>query len=273
MACLNFPLCVLNECEENEMATNQDLTTRLDKLEERVANHITFFWGATALGFACMGALALLVYNTRSTVVQVAKAQANVPAQIVASLLSNPATTPSEAQANLAAAASVLKSTKVGKTKPDSVKLEAISDKLLDVQKQYPEMPQVWATTGAFINYKSEALLKNASQISETASPRPCTRAIGFQDGGGMTFTGCIISLEAAAGMMINVTFNGKPGRFIFKNCVVEYSGGALPDGPIIFENSVFRFSVNIVPTRRGTQTMLSIAKADNLNMITIPSA
>jgi hypothetical protein len=68
----------------------------------------------------------------------VENAQANAPAQIVASLLNNPAATTSEAQANLAAASSVLQASKIGTSKPDLAKLKAISDKLLTDQEKYP---------------------------------------------------------------------------------------------------------------------------------------
>jgi hypothetical protein len=267
MACLNFPLFTSEIRDENDMV-QETLVTKVGKLEERVHNHITFFKWAFAGAFAWLAWITLLLFQTKSAVTNVAKTEANTPAQIVASLLNSPTATQSEAQANLAAAASVLQSSKIGKVKPDSTKLKAISDKLLDDQRQYPELPQVWQTTGVFINYKFQALLPSATAINEESAGKPCNEK--FQVPGSIRFENCEINLEKVAADIHNVTSNGQHIPIRFANCVVHYSGGALPDAPMEFENSILTFHVEVVPPRNAINAMRQLAQANTLDHINI---
>ncbi len=58
-----------------------------------------------------------------------------------------------------------------------------------------------------------------------------------------------------------------------FVDCIVHYSGGALPDAPMEFEHSIIEFHVNIVPPQRAMDAMRQIAEADALDRITIKAA
>jgi hypothetical protein len=179
----------------------------------------------------------------------------------VASLLNSSVTTPSEAQANLAAAASVLQSSKIGKIKPDSSQLKAISDKLVEDQNQYPELPQVWETTGVFINYKSEALLP--------ASLKPASMAYGMDCGnGGMnikngvaTFTNCEVSLDHLINGAISINFI---------HCIVHYHGGPISPAPMTFYGSIFRFDVIGLPPPRGIHVLRELAATESIGNVTI---
>jgi hypothetical protein len=247
----------------------QDTLARtVGKLEERVKNHITFFWSVAAFQFLCLGGLLWLSLQTRTTVNGIAKVEANAPAQIVASLLNSPVTTSSEAQANLAAAASVLQSAKIGKIKPDSAKLKAISDKLIDDQNQYPELPQVWATTGIFINYKFQALLPSAAEIAAKSGGKVCGTQVKIP--GTIRFENCELNLEDVAARFINVKENGQHVPIQFINCVVRYSGGALPDAPMEFQNSVLTFRITVVPSRKAINAMRQFAQTETVDRITI---
>jgi hypothetical protein len=67
---------------ELELATAAELTTIVARLDERVKNHIRFFWTAVAFGFLWLAALTGLVIHTSQSVDRVAKAQANAAAQL-----------------------------------------------------------------------------------------------------------------------------------------------------------------------------------------------
>ena len=267
IGCLAFPFPAVEEACEIDM-TAESVTTKVERLEERVGNHIHFFWSVAAFQFLCLGGLLWLTLQTRTTVNGIAKVEANAPARIVASLLNNPVAGPSEAQANLAAAASVLQTAKIGKVKPDPEKLKAISDKLIDDQKQYPEMPQVWQTTGVFINYKFQVLLPSADEINKSAAGKNCRQQVKIP--GSFRFEHCEINLEDIAFNISNVTANGQHVPFQFINCIVHYSGGPLPDAPMEFSNSILILHITVVPPKSAIEVMRQLAQADTLNHITL---
>jgi hypothetical protein len=245
---------------------------KLDVLEEKVTNHIKFFWVVVAFGFLWLGALTALVIKTKTTVTGIAEVEANIPAQIVTSLLRNPAATSSEVQANLAAAASVLKATKVGSTQPNPVKLEAVYDQLVEDQSRYADLPQVWETTGVFINYKSEVFLSPDSNTAQIASGKQCKLSMDIPSKP-ITYRNCEISLEDAAHEFINVRVNGQHVPMVFVNCIVHYHGGDLPDTRVLFYGSIFRFDVLIVPSQNGRQAMRELAGARSFNGLAINGA
>jgi hypothetical protein len=75
---------------ELELATAAELTTIVATLDERVKNHIRFFWTAVAFGFLWLAALTGLVIHTSQSVDRVTKAQANAAAQVGSSRLDRP---------------------------------------------------------------------------------------------------------------------------------------------------------------------------------------
>ncbi|HTU50065.1 MAG TPA: hypothetical protein VMF56_05685 [Acidobacteriaceae bacterium] len=253
------------------------LTTRLDKLdervssldrlEERVSNHIRFFWAIAAAGFVCMGALAALVYNTRSNVSQVAKAQIGAPAQIATALLRSPNKTPEQAATSLAAVNAVLKTAPSEKHRLSPSALTPVSDRLASLARTYPELPQVWQTTGTFIQYKSEVIVPDAAHISQVAQNQTCSMKVRTT----ILFSNCQISLEEVARNYQNLAINGHPATYQFVNCIVIYNGGELPGGPIIFQDCLFRFDVQKVPSPHGQSIMMLLASSPGAD-ITIPS-
>jgi hypothetical protein len=73
------------------LATAAELTTIVATLDERVKNHIRFFWTAVAFGFLWLAALTGLVIHTSPVSVdRVAKAQVNAAAQMGSSRLDKP---------------------------------------------------------------------------------------------------------------------------------------------------------------------------------------
>lgn len=268
MACLNFLLYEFDSYDQTEKANEMTTATDLAKLTEKVEGHIKLFTIVVSFGFVWLGVVSWVLWGIHGQLGNVEKAQANTPAQIVASLLNSPVTTVDEAQANLAAAASVLQSSKVGKVKPDSAKLRLISDKLEDDQNQYPGLPQVWATTGAFINYKFQALLPSATEISASVSSATCKRSGTMP--GNFQFENCDISLEDVASQISGNKVNGQLVPIRFVHCILRYSGGNLPDEPLEIQNSLLIIQVTVVPPRKAIDAMRQLAQASVVEHITL---
>ena len=243
-----------------DMANAAELTTQVATLEERVINHIRFFWAVIAIGFSCLLGITLLLIHTNGAVSRVEQAQANAPAQIVASLLNKPATSRGELAADLNAVSTIFQSTKVSLKKPDSRSLNTVATKLSEVQKQYPDLPQVWQATGAFINYRSGPL---STQPSGTRCKENLETA-------GWVFSNCEVALEELAEHIQNNMVNGAPAPFTFINCTVHYRGGAIPAKRLTFVNCVFRFEVPAIPTPAGIVAMSQLTTADSEKPIEI---
>jgi hypothetical protein len=58
----------------------------------------------------------------------------------------------------MGAVATILQTSKVGPTKPDRAVLRTVSAKISDALNKYPDVPQVWQATGAFISYKKNGV-------------------------------------------------------------------------------------------------------------------
>ena len=106
----NFPV--------EDVANAGELTRIVDKLEERVTNHIKFFWVVVGFGFLWLGSVTALLIRVDSNVNQVQRASADAPARIVASLLDGQSIDKYNAPQRLAAAASILKTEKPGIMRP-----------------------------------------------------------------------------------------------------------------------------------------------------------
>jgi hypothetical protein len=247
--------------------SSESLSTKVERLTERVNNHITFFKFALVVLGGWLAWVSVMLYQTHSTIGNLAQVQANAPAQTVASILNKPVATPNDAQTNLLAASSILQASKIGKVKPDPEKLKAISDRLVEDQNRYPEMPQVWETTGVFINYKSGYLLQVNHELSLQSPLLDCRNGGGMVlNGGVMTVTHCELSLEHGVSVSPSTIL-------VFVDCIVHYSGGEMPKSMMVFRNSIFRFDVPVVPPPRGAQTMRLIAESETPELITVPQS
>lgn len=251
--------------DTSDMANAAELTRQVDRLEERVSNNIKFFWVVVGAGFIWLAAITGLLIRTNGTVNRVEQAQANAPAQIVASLLNKPTTSRSELSDDLNAVSTILRSSKLTPKKPDPSTVKSVAAKLSAVQQQYPDLAQVWETTGVFINYKSKELPSSATLGITKGSH--CEMTVGRD---GAVFSNCEVTLEDLAQRMHNITINGSPAPFRFINCIIYYSGGPIPAKTLTFVNSIFRFSVPVVPSREGMIAMEQLTTADIGNTVEI---
>ncbi len=268
--CLPLSPLSIAACDTCEGVMAETITTKLARLEERIDNHIKFFWVVVAFQFACLGGLLWLGLQSKSSINTIAKTEANAPAQIVASILSSRPSSPTEAAASLDAASAIFKTAKVGKTRPDASKLKNVAEQLTNAQNAFPDLPQVWNTTGAFIGYKFQALLPTAAKVREQVGGTACTTAIQLP--GSLRFENCEVSLEDLARRFHRNTQNNHPAPFELVNCIVRYSGGALPDAPITFRNSLFIFEITAVPPRNAERLMNELARTDHIEQVSFSS-
>jgi hypothetical protein len=244
-----------------------DMAITVATLEERVNSHIKWFKSAIAAGFAWLAVLSLLLYNIHTDVRNVAVAQADAPAKFVATLLSQPQTSSSALASNLNAASTILRTSKIGKVKPESSVLSTVSLKLAEAQTKYPDLPEVWQTTGVFITYKSEARLPLSLNTPFLNSWAACKVQAG---GIGWVFSNCEVTLEDIAERIKGSTLNGSPAPFTFIHCMVHYSGGRIPAKQLTFADCNFSFQVPVVPPREGMAVMRQLTIAPDQNNIVL---
>ena len=237
-------------------------------LQERVDNHITFGKIAFGICFAWLGWLSVTLIDVKSTMQRVEIAQANAPAKIVASLLSQPITSKEEAASNLTTVATLLQTSKIGVVRPSPSVIQSLGVKLADDQNKYRELPQLWQATSAFINYKSAALNPNSSKIAGIAKGVPCHLGINFQ----ASFTNCEFNLEDVTNNFKGNAMNGRPIPFVFEHCIIHYHGGVIPPARLIFDDCLLRFDVQAIPPSSGMIAMERLTLLDTRGNFEISS-
>jgi hypothetical protein len=258
-----IPILVNPAEEVSDMATANELTGWFERLDERVKNHIKFFWCVAAFQFACMTGLLYLVLQTKSAVVNLAQIQANAPAQVAANILSVPISSSEEAKDNLTAVTAILRSADRDHKKATATALKPVSTKLVSIAQQYPDLPQVWKATADFINYKFDSAIPESQEMSRKVFMDCSHGGSTTILNGEIQFTNCELDLTRAVG--------GSVRQITFINCIIHYDGGPVPAAPMIFDRCLFRFNVPVVPPPRGIRTMQILAEATE-NIVQIPS-
>lgn len=213
-------------------------------LDERVKNHIKFFWTACGLGLAWMGSLSVCMYNMNNTLGRLEHLQADSTTQIVASLLQRKATSKEETAEILGAVTTVLRTARISRTKPDPALIKTVSSEIANAQDKYADLPETWQATSALINYKSRALPPPSNRYA-IARGVECTATMGNE---GWVFSNCEVVLDDLLQRIRDNKVNGKPAPFIFVNSIVHYNGGPLPSTRMLFQDSVFEFHIPKTP-------------------------
>jgi len=243
------------------MATAQELTSTISTLTERVTNHISAGkWVAGVFGAWLVG-LSIAIYHINGTISDVARLQADSTSKVVGELLAHPPSTPKgDVSDELKAASVILAKAKIGKQKPDIAVVKNVANRLIGDQTEYPDLPQVWKTTGDFINYKYEAYLQDHVKADiQGAYSLSCESIANTRVG--YVFNHCNVDLEAIAG-----------DRFIFYKCVLRYRGGAISIKHMDFVDCVFDVNVNAVPPIQGTRMMRQLAEANDTSKVSVSS-
>jgi hypothetical protein len=151
----------------------------------------------------------------------------------------------------------ILSKAKTGKQKPDQSVVQNVARRLLGDQEEFADMPEVWKTTGDFINYKFAAYLsasfkpdlgKALSFDCESINPRGAL---------GTVFEGCNLDLEGIAA----------PSA-IFSKCVIRYHGGPIKIREMRFLNCVFDVRISTVPSTQGVVFMKQLARASDTSSV-----
>jgi hypothetical protein len=240
------------------MANQAELTSRLDILEERVKNHIKFFWTIVAAGFVCLGALALLVYNTRPTV--------GGDARLVHEL--EAPKSPQQLQANLSTITAEIQTARVEGRRPNPRRTELLSVALSKVVEHNPDLSEAWSTTAELISYRSQTMRPAPKQLPrcDLKGIKPEVKSRTLSDGGlriypGFYLSNCSLKLEdvpplALSGKELPKSFpiqTPAEGKIEFplylSDGEVIYGGGPItPNAGFVFSHCSFDIKTDGVP-------------------------
>lgn len=223
--------------------------TTVAVLEERLYSHEVQFRSVVGVAIAWLAALSLAMYNMNGTLGRVEIAQADAPEKTVAAVLARSQGSRSEMAGGLAAAATILKTTKPPTVNPQSGVIKDVIVEIVKAQTTYPDLPETWQATTAFVNYKStatlpttvEAALHRAAQLDCSGNGRMTT------SGGTVIISGCALDLEHAV----------KADKVLFVDSVIRYHGGQIPVTHATFRNCVFEFDISGEPSA-AAKTLLS---------------
>jgi len=243
-----------------------EMTITAAVLEERVNNHIKAFKWAIGVGGLWLIAISLELYHMNGTMNRIEQAQASAPAQMAASLLQRKAVSKEETAGILAAVATVLRTAKIDRTKPDPALIKTVSSEIASAQDKYADLPETWQATSALINYKSRAFPPPSNRYA-TARGVECVATLG---GEGWVFSNCEVVLDDLMQRTRDNTINGKPAPYIFVNSIVHYNGGPLPSIRMLFQDSVFEFHIPKRPPQSEIFAMRQLTTAQDPSRVEI---
>lgn len=135
LSAIEFPIEIF------DMTSAAELTPKVATLEERVANHIKFFWVVVTFGFGWLAALSGLIFHINDTASRIEKAQASI-----------------QVKQNLSEITALANSVQVeGKTPNQTTKRElgAASKAVTSAMGGYPQYPEVWKAASSLVNLRS----------------------------------------------------------------------------------------------------------------------
>jgi len=242
-----------------DMANATELTTTVGTLTERVNNHISVGkWLVVVAGFWLVG-LSVTLYHINGTISDLARLQADSTPRVVSELLAHPAATSrTDVADELKAASVILNKAKIGRQRPDTFVVQTVATRLLDDQGEYPDMPEVWRTTGDFINYKFAAYLEDSVKDEIKGAYSLSCKDIS-SGRAGVVFNQCNLDLEGIATGASSATFY---------KCVVRYRGGPVRIKEMHFLDCVFDVNLTEVPTTDGKIVMKQLARAQDTSKV-----
>jgi hypothetical protein len=160
--------------ELSDMANAAELTTQVARLEERVANHIKFFWGAVAAGFLWLSLLSLLLYHINDTANRIATNQAtDINALSIRENLTEYAIAkPDDLKNDLPKVDSNLQAARKHKVKVAPPVLSNLQAKLSAME---PSTAEYWPVAAQFISYRSQVNIGTAFQTLSRPDMPNCT--------------------------------------------------------------------------------------------------
>jgi hypothetical protein len=208
---------------------------KIAALEERVANHIKFFWVVVGFGFVWLGALTVLINQINGAVNRLERTQTaalvDLNNRVVAAQLTGLRTAIETAH-----------------KKSEIIPKLELADYKQTLQKSPSSSAGYWATLAALINYQSFINQLNGEAPDPSTVSKPCPMVAGpmAHDNtfSGFAISGCIVDLDTET--FENITF---------RNSVIRYRGGPVSLLNVRFINCRFILDVPANPVLAPTSS------------------
>jgi hypothetical protein len=243
---------LISDCSDSE-SDLANVPQKFAALEERVANHIKFFWAAVACGFAWLAILSTLIYQMNGTVNHIDKTQTSTNEDLTKRVV--------------AAELITLKSTFDTAQQTHEIFPEPqLADYKQTLQKSPSSSPGYWTTVASLINYQSfvDQALGEAPDPSKVSQPCGMVGPKAHNN----TFIGlptsdCLVELDTEN--FENVTF---------RNSVIHYKGGPVSLISVRFVNCRFVLDIPrtpvLAPTSPQTRFLLTLLNSPDQTNVQI---
>jgi hypothetical protein len=243
-------------------------------LEERVNNHIKFFWVVVAAGFAWMGAITLLLIHVNGTASSLARTQTRVEIGLIRQNIQDYAALPAnEFKGTLPDLSSAIAAAKQKNVKVSPKVIGDLQEKLIESTGS----PNFWPAAAEFISYRSALTHEDIANFRKTMprcldlQPHPATTAEAISPGEQTVkinpayYEDCQLQLDSPREDEMISFWAQRAPALTFRHCLVIYQGGAvrleLGNWPLTFENCLWDLVVSEKPPASGqkvTETLLT---------------
>src|SRR5216683_1370523 len=128
--------------EEPEFGMNAtELTPVVARIEERLTLYVKLFLGACSGVVVAAGVIGTVLWGMHGSIARLEQGQANAASNIVSGLLKRVPSDTTEAAQNLAAAATLLRVSRIGEIKPTVSAIQSVSAELVRAQSRYQDLP------------------------------------------------------------------------------------------------------------------------------------
>jgi hypothetical protein len=251
-------------------------------LEERVNNHIKFFWVVVAAGFAWMGTITLLLIHVNGTASSLAQTQTQIETGLIKqNILNYAALSTDDFKATLPDLSATMAKAKRQQVKVSPKVVDDLRQKLLTADTNAPGF---WPAASEFISFRSQMIAgwrdinlplctfaAHSGQIKSWFGP--------------VEYSDCKIILDspvATAELSKALSFSDT----VFRRCVVFYNGGTiivLPvkltpeipaqlNGTLSFEDCLFVFSFPTTPQPEGQRLARALLASSGNSIVFKPS-
>jgi hypothetical protein len=252
----------LFESECSEMA-------KIDVLEERLSNHIKFFWRICAGIIIALGYIAYSLYQINGRLSNVDGLEGRVTTAELKSQAALPIADFQKSLPDLKSA--VISARKSGITISPAV----ISDIQNKLQATPPTATDFWPTVSEFVSYRSAF---SVSDIQKLKSLPNCKGPYIDAFSQGITKEGTPVGPQIPTKIEERdcklILDNIEAGHMTYTNCFVEYSGGPIKRlDDVTFQNCVFEFSIpsSPPPPPEGARIGETLLASNDLSSVHLP--
>ncbi len=241
---------------------------KVDILEERINNHIRFFWALMTVGFGWLAFNSVQLMGIKETVGKL------IPEKTITENLSSAiSTSPDKAKKPLIQVVSSIHQFQAAKVSLPDKTIEEATEELNKLSNVHQDLPETWSAIGAFITYRSQIIrgweetnlpLCDNQFHGATASTEKGSNVVTH---GPVEVHDCKIILDSP-GFTANLSVDLELADVIFTHCAVFYNGGPIIFVPVkvardtppkfvgqmIFKECLFVVSLPGVPDSHGME-------------------